>query len=139
MTNMNPETVFQGIDRAAAMNDRWLFIAILVAAIIGLYFVVRYFVKQHEQLILDVKEGRREHLETYKEMNGKQDETLKQLAVVVDRNSHALTQNTEELRRCRELRQAGCVEIRHMVIVCCVIIFITGVVFGLVQAFGGGL
>jgi hypothetical protein len=53
MTNMNVSEFLRGVDHAAAKDDRWLFIASLV--LLGLFgvWVVRYFVKQHEQLLAD--------------------------------------------------------------------------------------
>ena len=58
MTNMSTGEFLRGVDHAAAMNDRWLFIASLV--VIGLFgvWVVSYFVKQHERLLEDHKESR---------------------------------------------------------------------------------
>ena len=55
---MNPIDVIRNVDHAAAMNDRWLFIASLV--VIGLFgvWVMRYFVKQHERLLDDHRQSR---------------------------------------------------------------------------------
>jgi hypothetical protein len=55
MTNMHTSEFLRGVDHAAAMDDRWLFIASLV--VIGIFglWVMRYFVKQHERLLDDHK------------------------------------------------------------------------------------
>src|SRR5262245_65606830 len=58
MTNMNATELLRSVDHAAAMNDRWLFLASLM--LLGLFgvWVVRYFVKQHERLLDDHKQSR---------------------------------------------------------------------------------
>ena len=48
MTNMISADLISGVDHAAAMNDRWLFVASLVVFGVFAGFVMRYFVRQHE-------------------------------------------------------------------------------------------
>ena len=51
MTNVNTADLISGVDHAAAMNDRWLFVASLVVFGLFAWIVMRYFVLQHERLI----------------------------------------------------------------------------------------
>jgi hypothetical protein len=111
---MSPENSIPLIDHAAAAGDRWLFVATLFVFICAMIFVARYFVAQQTGLIADVKEGRAQHLQTYKELHEKQEKTIEGLAVTLERcstalneNSTAMVQNTEQLRLCREERRKG--------------------------------
>ena len=55
---MNPAELIKGVDHAAAMDDRWLFLASLVVFGVFAALVMRYFVGQHERLIEDHKQAR---------------------------------------------------------------------------------
>ena len=58
MTNLAQADLLRAVDHAAAMNDRWLFIASLVVCGMFAAFVMRYFVQQHERLIAEHKQAR---------------------------------------------------------------------------------
>ena len=58
MTNMSTTDLIRSVDHAAAMNDRWLFVASLVVFGVCAGFVIKYLVRQHERLIDDHKEAR---------------------------------------------------------------------------------
>ena len=97
MTNMNPMDVIKNVDHAAAMNDRWLFIASLVA--IGLFgvWVMRYFVKQHERLLDDHRQSRECYQESLRGVVAEQSATNAKLVICLDNNTKVLEQCRDEL------------------------------------------
>ncbi len=97
MTNMNPVELIKSVDHAAAMNDRWLFIASL--ALLGTFgvWVVRYFVKQHERLLEDHKESRECYQESLRGVVAEQSATNAKLVVCLDNNTKVLEQCRDEL------------------------------------------
>ena len=97
MTNMNTSEFLRGVDHAAAMNDRWLFIASLV--VIGMFgvWVVRYFVKQHERLLDDHKQSRECYQESLRGVVAEQSATNAKLVVCLDNNTQVLEQCRDEL------------------------------------------
>ncbi len=105
MTNMNPVELIKSVDHAAAMNDRWLFIASL--ALLGMFgvWVVRYFVKQHEQLLKDHKESRECYQESLRGVVAEQSATNAKLVVCLDNNTKVLEECRDELR-CSRRRKA---------------------------------
>ena len=98
MTNMNMSEFLRGVDHAAAKDDRWLFIARLV--VIGLFgvWVVRYFVKQHEQLLADHKQSRECYQESLRGVVAEQSATNAKLIVCLDNNTKVLEECRDELR-----------------------------------------
>ncbi len=98
MTNMNPVELIKSVDHAAAMNDRWLFIASL--ALLGMFgvWVVRYFVKQHERLLEDHKESRECYQESLRGVVAEQSATNAKLVVCLDNNTKVLEECRDELR-----------------------------------------
>ena len=98
MTNMNPVELIKGVDHAASMNDRWLFLASL--ALLGLFgvWVVRYFVKQHERLLEDHKESRECYQESLRGVVAEQSATNAKLVVCLDNNTKVLEECRDELR-----------------------------------------
>jgi len=101
MTNMNVSEFLRGVDHAAAQNDRWLFIASLV--LLGLFgvWVVRYFVKQHEQLLEDHKQSRECYQESLRGVVAEQSATNAKLLVCLDNNTKVLGECRDELRHFR--------------------------------------
>ena len=104
MTNMSTIEFLRGVDHAAAMNDRWLFIASL--ALLGLFgvWVVRYFVKQHERLLDDHKQSRECYQESLRGVVAEQSATNAKLVVCLDNNTKVLEECRDELRLARQLR-----------------------------------
>ena len=98
MTNMNPVELIRRVDHAAAMNDRWLFIASLL--LLGLFgvWVVRYFVRQHERLLDDHKQSRECYQESLRGVVAEQSATNAKLVVCLDNNSKILEECRDELR-----------------------------------------
>ena len=102
---MNANDFIKAVDHAAGMNDRWLFIASLaVIGIIGVW-VVRYFVKQHEQLLADHKQSRECYQESLRDVVAEQSATNAKLIVCLDNNTKVLEQCRDELRCSRRRNQ----------------------------------
>ena len=97
MTNMNPTELIKNVDHAAAMNDRWLFVASLV--VIGIFglWVMRYFVKQHERLLDDHKQSRECYQESLRGVVAEQSATNAKLVICLDNNTKVLEQCRDEL------------------------------------------
>jgi ABC-type nickel/cobalt efflux system permease component RcnA len=101
MTNMNPAELIKSVDHAAAMNDRWLFIASLVLLGIFGIWVMRYFVKQHERLLDDHKESRECYQESLRGVVAEQSATNAKLVVCLENNTKVLEECRGELRLSR--------------------------------------
>jgi ABC-type nickel/cobalt efflux system permease component RcnA len=101
MTNMNPAELIKSVDHAAAMNDRWLFIASLVLLGIFGIWVMRYFVKQHERLLDDHKESRECYQESLRGVVAEQSATNAKLVVCLENNTKVLEECRDELRLSR--------------------------------------
>jgi hypothetical protein len=101
MTNMNPTEVLSSVDHAAAMNDRWLFVASLV--VVGMFgvWVVRYFVKQHERMLVDHKQARECYQESLRGVVAEQRVANAKLVVCLDNNTKVLEECRDELRYSR--------------------------------------
>jgi len=95
---MNPIDVIKNVDHAATMNDRWLFIASLVA--IGLFgvWVMRYFVKQHERLLDDHRQSRECYQASLRGVVAEQSAMNGKLVVCLDNNTKVLEECRDELR-----------------------------------------
>jgi hypothetical protein len=105
MTNMGTSEFLRGVDHAAAMDDRWLFIASL--ALLGIFgiWVMRYFAKQNERLLEDHKESRECYQESLRGVVAEQSATNTKLMVCLDNNSKVLEECRDELRcSCRRRR-----------------------------------
>jgi len=101
MTNMNPVELIRSVDHAAAMNDRWLFVASLVVFGVFASFVMRYFVRQHERLIEDHKEARDSYQESLRGVVAEQRAANAKLIVCLDNNTKVLEECRDELRSVR--------------------------------------
>jgi ABC-type nickel/cobalt efflux system permease component RcnA len=98
MTNMNATDLMKGVDYAAAMNDRWLFIASLVLLGIFAIWVMRYFVKQHERLLEDHKQARDCYQASLAGVVTEQSVTNAKLMVCLDNNTKVLEECRYQLR-----------------------------------------
>ena len=105
MTNMNAIDLVRSVDHAAAMNDRWLFIASL--AVFGIFagFVMRYFVRQHERLLEDHKQARDSYQESLRGVVAEQSAANAKLIVCLDNNTKVLEECRDELRLVRMERK----------------------------------
>ena len=105
MTNMNATDLIRNVDHAAAMNDRWLFIASLV--VVGIFgaWVMRYFVQQHERLMADHKQARDSYQESLRCVVAEQSGANAKLIICLDNNTRVLEQCRDELRLSRMERK----------------------------------
>ena len=106
MTNMNSETFLHTVDHAAAMNDRWLFLAALCLLLLGCGTVIYWLVKQLQMVLASHKAARDAHQVTLTAIIATQNETSLKLAVCIDRNTAAMNECTSELRHFRERKAA---------------------------------
>ena len=98
MTNMNPTEVLKAVDHAAAMNDRWLFVAALVVCGFFVACVMRYFVRQHERLIEDHKQARNAYQDSLRGMVAEQSAANAKLIVCLEQNTKVLEECRDQLR-----------------------------------------
>jgi ABC-type nickel/cobalt efflux system permease component RcnA len=98
---MSTMELIKSVDHAAAMNDRWLFIASLVLLGIFGIWVMRYFVKQHERLLDDHKESRECYQESLRGVVAEQSATNAKLVVCLENNTKVLEECRDELRLSR--------------------------------------
>ena len=107
MTNMSTGEFLRGVDHAAAMNDRWLFVASLMVFGVFAWFVMRYFVQQHERLIEDHKQARDSYQASLRGVVAEQSGANAKLIVCLDNNTKVLEECRDELRSVRmERKQA---------------------------------
>lgn len=102
MTNVNTAEFLRVVDHAAAMNDRWLFLAVLCLLLLGCGAVIYWLVRQLQAVLASHKTARDAHQVTLTQIIATQNETALKLAVCLDRNTAALQDCTMELRRIRE-------------------------------------
>jgi hypothetical protein len=102
MTNMNTADFLRVVDHAAGMNDRWLFLAAFCLLLLLCGVVIYWLVKQLQAVIADHKQLREEHHGALTQIINTQNGTALQLAVCIDRNTAALQECAQELRRIRE-------------------------------------
>ena len=105
MTNMISADWISQVDHAAGMNDRWLFVASLVVFGVFAWFVMRYFVLQHERLIEDHKEARNSYQESLRGVVAGQSAANAKLIVCLDNNTKVLEECRDELRLVRMERK----------------------------------
>ena len=105
MTNMNTGDWVRIVDHAAAMNDRWMFVASLV--VIGTFgiWVVRYFVSQHERLLADHKVARESYQESLRGVVAEQSATNAKLVICLENNTKVLRACRDQLQRVRNNRK----------------------------------
>src|SRR5215213_902357 len=101
MTNMNATEVLKGVDHAAAMDDRWLFIASLVVCGLFVAYVMRYFVRQHERLIEDHKQARNAYQDSLRGMMAEQSAANAKLILCLEQNTKVLEECRDQLRLVR--------------------------------------
>ena len=102
MTNVNSSDFLRVVDHAAAMNDRWLFLAALCLLLLGGGIVTYWLVRQLQVVLADHKELREAHHNALAQIIEKQSETSLKLAVCIDHNTAALNECAFELRRFQE-------------------------------------
>lgn len=104
MTNVSTGEILRGVDHAAAMDDRWLFVASLVVFGVFATFVMKYFVRQHERLMQDHKEARDSYQSSLRSVVAEQSAANAKLIVCLDNNTRVLEECRDELRLVRKFR-----------------------------------
>jgi len=99
---MSTADFLKAVDHAAGMNDRWLFLAAFCLLLLLCGVVIHWLVKQLQAVIADHKQLREEHHGALTQIINTQNETALKLAVCIDRNTAALQECSQELRRIRE-------------------------------------
>lgn len=103
---MNTSEIIRAVDHAAAMNDRWLFLAAFLLLLLGGGIVIYWLVRQLQSVLADHKELREAHHDALAQIIAKQSETALKLAVCIDHNTAALNDCAFELRRFQERKEA---------------------------------
>src|SRR5258706_15215486 len=102
---MNATELIKAVDHAARMNDRWLFIASLMAIGVFGIWVMRYFVKQHERLIGDHRSSMECYQSSLRNVVAEQSAANAKLVICLDNNPKVLEQCRDELRRSRKSKK----------------------------------
>ena len=101
-TNMNASEFLRLVDHSAGMNDRWLFLAAFCLLLLLCAVVIYWLVKQLQAVIADYKGELQAHHESLARILAAQNDTTLKLALCLDRNTEALKDCSEELRRFKE-------------------------------------
>jgi hypothetical protein len=104
MTKVNTSEFLKTVDHAAAMDDRWLFLAAFCLLLLLCGVVIYWLVKQLQIIIADHKDLREAHHTALEKIINAQNETALKLAVCIDRNTAAMQDCSFELRRFQEQR-----------------------------------
>jgi hypothetical protein len=104
MTNMNSTDFIKAVDHAAAMNDRWLFLAAFCLLLLLCGIVIYWLVRQLQSIITEHNELRREQHSALEQIITTQNATAMKLAICLDRNTAALQECSFQLRRFQEDR-----------------------------------
>jgi uncharacterized protein YjeT (DUF2065 family) len=104
MTNMNPTEFLKAVDHAAAMNDRWLFLAAFCLLLLVCGAVIYWLVRHLQTVVSDNKSASDAHTAALEKIINTQNEMALKLAVCIDRNTAALQECSFELRRFQENR-----------------------------------
>ena len=101
---MNTSEFLKAVDHAAAMNDRWLFLAAFCLLLVLCGVVIYWLVKHLQSVMADHKLSREAHHVALEKVINTQNETALKLAVCIDRNTAVLADCSFELRRFQEQR-----------------------------------
>lgn len=88
--DMNPTNFTNLVDHAAAMSDRWLFLAALCLLLITCATVIYWLVHQLQNVISSYKSSSQDHHDQLVHIIATQNETALKLAVCIDRNTEAM-------------------------------------------------
>jgi hypothetical protein len=99
---MNANDFLKTVDHAAAMNDRWLFLAAFCLLLVLCAVIIYWLVKHLQSVMADHKTLRDAHQVAFDRIINTQNETALKLAVCLDRNTAALQDCSFELRRFKE-------------------------------------
>lgn len=91
--------ILDATNAVASQSDRWLFIFALLVLGCFAILVMKYFVKQHERLIDDHKVARDSYQASLINIVAAQAKTTGELGEIIKRNTEAMVENTNMLRR----------------------------------------
>ncbi len=94
--------IINAANHASAQSDRWLFIVVLLVLGAVVMWAVRWLVGKHEALMTEHRADQQAYTSQLAGITHDVNKTNQELAVVLDRNSRSLDENSNELRRCRE-------------------------------------
>lgn len=97
-------TIIDATNQIADKSDRWLFLAAILFLVVGGVLAIRYLVAQYQDALKQNQERNDAHTTSMERFAERQMTANEKLAVVLDRNTTALNDNTTELRLCRESR-----------------------------------
>src|SRR6478672_1184422 len=102
---MNAIEFLKAVDHAAAMNDRWLFLAAFCLLLLVCGAVIYWLVRHLQTVVSDNKSASYAHTAALEKIINTQNEMALKLAVCIDRNTAALQECSFELRRFQETPQ----------------------------------
>ena len=94
--------IIDAANHASTQSDRWLFIVVLIVLGIFVMWSVRWLIGKHEALMVEHRADQQAFTTQLAGITRDVNKTNQELAVVLDRNSRSLDENSNELRRCRE-------------------------------------
>ena len=101
MTNMNAIEFLKIVDHAAAMSDRWLFLAAFCLLLILCGIAIRWLAKEVQSLAMQHKILSEKHCAALETITKNQNEIVLKLVACLDHNNAALQECRVELRRIR--------------------------------------
>ena len=104
MTNTSTSEFLRVVDHAATMTVRWLFRAAFCLLLLGCGAVIFWLVRQLQAVLASHKFARDAHQVALTQIIATQNETALKLAVCIDRNTAAMQECTDQLRRFRDRR-----------------------------------
>jgi hypothetical protein len=100
-----PAGTVEAVDHAAAQSDRWCFLAALVVlGMLGVW-VVRYFAKQHEQLLAEHRASRECYQESLRGVVAEQAAANVKLVSCLEANTRFLEECRDGLRHLVERKR----------------------------------
>ena len=96
---MDVNEAIKTIDHAASMDDRWMFVALLVIGLITVFVLARYFMRQIEALQSEIVATRSEFEEHLKTANAEMVAALTKSSEIIAHNSVVMEQLKERLKK----------------------------------------
>jgi predicted Holliday junction resolvase-like endonuclease len=96
---MDVNEAIKTIDHAASMDDRWMFVALLVIGLVTVFVLARYFMRQIEALQREIVATRSEFEEHLKTANAEMVAALTKSSEIIAHNSVVMEQLKERLKR----------------------------------------
>lgn len=88
---MSPDEILNAADHASRMDDRWLFVALLIVGLLSIGFLTKYFMAEIGELQVEVTKVREDFSEHLKKQTAEVAATLAVSNAVVSQNSEVLS------------------------------------------------